>query len=395
MLTMVNPNNEGFKRNLNNNIYVDKTLLIEKLNSFIEDDNNRICVSRPRRFGKTMATQLLTAYYSCGCDSRELFINTKLSNVEGWDKYLNKFNVIKIDVQGLYGIAQRSNIDLTNKIQEAVNSDLLIQFPNIKDLDINKSLSDNIITIYNETNTKFVMILDEYDVLIRDKRKNDVLDNYLRLLNTLFKGETISEAFALVYLTGIFPLVKDKSQSWLYNFYESSITKPGELSKYFGFTEDEVQDLCIRYNMDYNKCKNWYDGYKVGEEESIYNPCSIERAMNNHSFEDYWSGTGSYLSISNCLQQNIEGVYEDVTTLVRDNNKVFVDTSHFQNSIVNLNSKYEIFTFLIHIGYLSYNESESVCYIPNNEIRKDWISALYEIDELKPLYYKSRSLIDD
>ena len=199
MITYVNPNNEKFERNISSEIYVDKTLLIEKLNSLVNTDENKLCISRPRRFGKTMSANLISAYYSCGCDSRKLFSNTKLAKTEGWDKYLNKFNVIKIDVQEIYGIAKDNNKDLTQEIKELVNNDLKEQFP---DIDVNNSLAQNIISVYNTTNRRFVMIMDEYDVLVREKKDDEVLANYLSLLNTLFKGSTISDAFALVYLTG-------------------------------------------------------------------------------------------------------------------------------------------------------------------------------------------------
>ena len=386
MITTVNPGNNDFILDIQEDIYIDKTLLIDKLNNKVNTRSNKFCVSRPRRFGKTMTTHLLTAYYSCVCDSRELFNNTKLSKVEGWDKYLNKFNVINIDVQEIYGRSKLANQDFTNLIQEIVNTDLIKQFPNVKQLDKNRTLADNIITIYNETNTKFVMILDEYDVLVREKVNNQDLDNYLGLLNTLFKGDAISEAFALIYLTGIFPIIKDKIQSKLNNFIEYSIITPRDLAGLIGFTEDEVKDLCNKFDMNFEECKNWYDGYKLGDELSIYNPYSVVFSMKDHKFSDYWSTTGSFESISDYLKFNIEGIYDDISSMVRDNTRVVVSVSEFLNRIDNLTTKDDIFTYLINIGYLAYDEDQGVCYIPNNEIRQEWIKALGDIHDLKPFY---------
>ena len=244
MITTVNPGNNKFSKNINNAIYVDKTLIIEKLNCLINTDHNKICLSRPRRFGKTMTANLIAAYYSCGCDSSSLFANTKLANVENWDKYLNKFNVIKIDVQEIYSSIKKYGKDLSTEIELKINKDFKVQFEDILDININAPLSENIIKIYNATNKQFVMIMDEYDVLVRDQRDDEVLDNYLDLLNTLFKGDSIDEAFALVYLTGIFPIVKDTFQSKLNNFTEYSITSPGGLAGFIGFTEEEVKELC-------------------------------------------------------------------------------------------------------------------------------------------------------
>ena len=357
MITTVNPDNERFKTFISMNIYVDKTLIIKKLNDLVNnDERNKICVSRPRRFGKTITTNLLVAYYSCGCDSRELFENTKLSKVEGWDKYLNKFNVIKLDIQGIYGFANETNTDFISKFKEIVIGDLIKQFPNIKGLNENKSLGENILLVYKYTNRKFVIIMDEYDVLVREQTDDKVLQDYLKLLTTLFKNELIVEAFALVYLTGIFPIIKDKIQSKLNNFLEFTVTSPRDFAGFIGFTENEVKDLCDKYNMDFNECKNWYDGYKMGINNSIYNPCSVIRAMMAHEFADYWSSTGSFESISDYLKFNIEGIYDDISSMVRDNSKIVVNVSEFLNRIDNLRTKDDILTYLINIGYLAYDE---------------------------------------
>ena len=386
MITTVNPDNNKFKNDISEDIYVDKTLIIDKLNKIINKRNNKICISRPRRFGKTMTTNLLTAYYSCSCDSRDLFQNTKLSKIENWDKYLNKFNIIKIDVQEIYGVAKELNKDLAAQIREVINKDLVNQFPHINELDVNNSLSENIISVCNATNKQFVMIMDEYDVLVREKKNDEVLKNYLDLLNTLFKGASIDEAFALVYLTGIFPIIRDTFQSKLNNFTEYSMTAPGNLAGFIGFTEDEVKDLCDEYNMDFNKCKNWYDGYKIGNEVSVYNPCSVVKAMYNHEYSDYWSSTGSYESISDYIIQNVDGIHDSIKPMLEDNVPLSVNIEEFLNRIDNLNSKDDILTYLIHIGYLAYDKENELCYIPNNEIRKEWVKALKKVPDMHHFY---------
>ena len=387
MSNYINIGNENFETNINGKIYVDKTLIIEETNSLINTDDNKICISRPRRFGKTMITNLLTAYYSCGCDSRNLFKDTKITKVEGWDKYLNKFNVICLDVQEIYGIAKQNKKDISKQINDTLNEELIEQFPDNQDLDINRSLAQNILSVYNYTNRKFVMIMDEYDVLIREKRNDEVLMNYLDLLNTLFKGGAVNKAFALIYLTGIFPIIRDTFQSKLNNFTEYSVIEPGNLAGFIGFTEDEVKTLCKQHDMDFTECKNWYDGYKMGNEQSIYNPCSVVKAMYNHKYSDYWSKTGSFESITDYISQNIDGLHDDIKSMLKDNISISVNTGRFLNKIDNLKTKDDILTYLIHIGYLAYDQEEEICYIPNNEIRKEWTYALENIPDRRMIVY--------
>ena len=382
MITTVNPDNKRFVRNINNEIYIDKTLIISKLNRVINTDYNKLCISRPRRFGKTMTANLIAAYYSCGCDSRSLFANKKLAEKDNWDKYLNKFNVIKIDTQEIYGIAKSNKNDLSQQIEENINKDLIKQFPDIQELDENRSLSQNIISVYNATDRQFVMIMDEYDVLVRNQRNDEVLSNYLDLLNTLFKGDTINDAFALVYLTGIFPVIRDTFQSKLNNFKEYSITSPGSLAGFIGFTEDEVKELCEHHNMDFEECKNWYDGYKLNNNISVYNPCSVVLAMENRKYSDYWTSTGSFESISNYIVNNVEGLHDDIESMLKDNISLSVNITKFMNRIDNIRTKDDILTYLIHIGYLAYDEENETCYIPNNEIRKEWTKALQNVPDM-------------
>ena len=395
MITTVNPDNKKFERNKSNMIYVDKTLIIDKLNNMINTDYNKICVSRPRRFGKTMTANLISAYYSLGCDSRALFEGTKLSKTKDWDKYLNKFNVIKIDVQGIYGVAKDNNTDLSKQIKKTINQDLIKQFPDIHELDVNESLAQNIISVYNATDRQFVMIMDEYDVLVRDKLNNEVMDNYLDLLNTLFKDDRITDAFALVYLTGIFPIVKDTFQSKLNNFKEYSIIDPDILGGFIGFTEDEVKELCEQHNMDFTECKNWYDGYYLKGTGSIYNPKSVVTAMEKHEFNDYWVQTGSFESVSDYITQNIDGLHDDIISMVKDKCKIDVNINKFRNRIDDLKHKDSILTYLIHLGYLAYDSQEHTCYIPNYEIHEEWILAIDEVTDLSPfaeLYSASKCL---
>ena len=385
MGSFVNPDNSGFVTALNTPVFVDKSMIIEKLNNLIPTENNRICVSRPRRFGKTRTAELLVAYYSTGCDSRALFDKLNISKVPDWDKYMNKMNVIQIDAQAIYQVAKEEEIDFVSEIKLLVNEELKESFPDI-DINVDEPLVKSIMKIYKATHIKFVIIIDEYDVVVRAKCTDYEIDKYLGFLNTLFKNKNVRNAIALAYLTGILPIIRDTFQSKLNVFTEYSITKPGDLSGFIGFTEDEVKVLCSKYNMDFEFCKNWYDGYKLENLESIYNPCSVVNAMSNHYFDDYWTGTGSFESITDYIGQNIDGLHDDIRRMIEYDDKIKVDISFFLNKIDDFKSKDEIYAYLIHLGYLTYDAENKKCYIPNDEIREEWRKAIRSIGNLTPFY---------
>ena len=372
----LNPNYDSFVDDFNNDIYVDKSMIIEKLNNLMDKSESKyICVTRPRRFGKTMATNLISAFYSKGCDSRSLFSNLKIAQTPNWDKNLNKFNVIKIDVQPLLtGIAPE---DLVHEINISVNEELMESFPNAK-IQIDDYLNKSLLKVYTTTREQFILIMDEYDILVRNQVSDKALELYLDFLNGLFKNSTLKPAIHLAYLTGIFPIVRDKNQSKLNEVKEYSITMPRELSGFIGFTETEVKDLCKQYNIDFSECKKWYDGYKIGTEESIYNPCSVVEAITNKNFDYYWSYTGSYESIEDYITLNFEGIKDDIISMIAGKS-VKVDVSLFLNTMTKFKSKDDVYTYLIHLGYLAYKKNEKgegICWIPNKETRTEWIKAI-------------------
>ena len=390
----VNPDNELFKDSLNSEIYVDKSLIIEKLNDILDTQNDFICVSRPRRFGKTMATSLITALYSKGCDSRDLLSNLKIADTPDWDKNLNKFNVIKLDVQGfIYSV--KSMEDLPDLITKKIKKELIKEF-NLDDIEPEDTLADSIYKAYAATGEKFVFIMDEYDVLIRKEAEKPAFDNYLNFLNSLFKNSNIRPAFHLVYLTGILPIVRDKIQSKLNEFTEYSMTDAGELSGFLGFTEDEVKSLCNKYNMNFEECKAWYNGYKISNTTSIYNPLSVVKAMTRHKFGDYWTTTGSYEALKNYILMDYEGIRKDIVSML-SGNSVEVNIYKYLNTMTSFHSKDDIFTYLIHLGYLAYDEDKKVCWIPNKEIASEWVNSIEnekDYSEVVALIKNSKALLE-
>ena len=368
----LNPDNKGFRETLVKKIYVDKTMLISELNKFIDESNKYICVSRPRRFGKTIAANMLCAYYSKGCDSREIFKDLKISKADNYEKYLNKLNFIKIDVAGEYQTAPEKNKTLQD-LQVKIRREFQEQFPKIR-FRKNETLANCMQQVYTKTGETFVIILDEYDSLVRMKIPQELFEEYLMFLNGLFKNDTLRPAISLAYLTGILPVVRDKVQSKLNNFKEYTILEARELAEFIGFTDEEVSALCDKYQINHTECKNWYQGYHQYNFE-IYNPESVVQSIEDRRFAGHWNRTSSYSVIVDRLRDNFDGMKDDVVKMVAGEN-VKVNVTRYMNTMTDFRSKDDAFTYLIHLGYLAYDFITGTCRIPNKEVRMEWFNAL-------------------
>ena len=367
----LNPGNENFKEIVSREIYVDKTMLIRDVNEIMERGNKYICISRPRRFGKTIAQNMLTAYYSKGCDSRELFSGYKIEQESSFEKHLNKYNLIQIDMNNEY----QNTVDKDNLIQrsEKIKSELRVEYKDFSFAD-DESLAECILKVYAQTGHTFIVIIDEYDVLVREQVSQKLFDDFLSFLNGLFKSNTLRPAISLAYLTGILPIVRDKIQSKFNNFREYTFLSPGKFASHIGFTADEVRSLCRMHDVDFEECKHWYDGYELGGYE-IYNPESVVMCIEEGYYEGYWGKTSSYQVISDRIEQNFEGIKDDVVRML-SGEAVDVNVSSYMNTMNSFNSKNDVFTYLCHLGYLSYNRDEKTCHIPNREIRQEWLNAI-------------------
>ena len=393
MSIYLNPSNVGFKGTLAAEIYVDKTMLISELNTFIDKANKYICVSRPRRFGKTIATNMLCAYYSKGCDSRDIFDKMKISKADNYEKYLNKLNFIAIDVASEYQNAKNKEKTL-DKLTSFVKGEFIKQFPAI-DFSLCESIADCILMVYSATNETFVIILDEYDCLVRDQFGTHLFADYLEFLNGLFKSNTLRPAISLAYITGILPVVRDRVQSKLNNFREYTILNAYNLAEFVGFTEEEVQPLCAQYNVDFARCKRMYDGYSQNGFE-IYNPESVVMCMETKEFGNFWGKTSTYKVITDRLKHNYKGMKDDVIKMIAGEN-VKVDVDMFLNTMTDFNDKDDVFTYLIHLGYLAYNKDDGTCRIPNFEVRKEWhkaVSALNGYEKTDEIIKASEELLN-
>jgi len=392
----LNPNADAFMEDKETRIYVDKSLLIRELNSIVSTKEDFVCLSRPRRFGKSMAGNMISAYYSKGCDTREVFSQMKLGQEPGFDKYLNNFNVIKLDLNELYQKSKTEDLemDLISFMQKAVTDEFKEQYSDIE-FESN-SISSCILQVYKQLGEKFVIIIDEYDVLIREQVPQKLFDSYLSLLNALFKGTTIRPAIALAYITGIIPIVRDKVQSKLNEFAEYTMLDAAQFAPHVGFTAEETKALCEQYGCDFAEFQRWYDGYKLSDEVSLFNPKSVTSSISRKRMGSYWSATGSFEALKDYIMMDFKGIKQDVIDMI-SGKSVPVNVTKFQNTLQSITNKDNAFTYLIHLGYLSYNYEEQTCCIPNEEVRLEWVNAIDDEENYAPimeLIKTSKKLLD-
>ncbi len=247
----INPGNSGFSE-IRNDIYVDKTGLIGLINQTIDTPRRLTCVSRPCRFGKSFAAQMLCAYYGKTCDSSMLFDDLKIASDTQYRKHLNQYDVIYLDMTGVIG--ESSITDIIPYIQRNVVRELTEQYPELK---VAEGFAATLANAAAAAGNKFIMIIDEWDAPIREaKNRPDLQRKYLEFLRSLFKNSGMtSKIFAAVYMTGILPIKKDGSQSAISDFWEYSMIKPRQFGTYVGFTEEEVKRLCDNFDNDFEKMK--------------------------------------------------------------------------------------------------------------------------------------------
>ena len=370
MGTYFNPNNESFRKDKKSEIYIDKTGLLEFLNKKIGANNNCISVSHARRFGKSHAAGMIDAYYSLGSDSEELFSDTEIATKDSFREHLNKYNVIHLDVSTFWDYYKDNIIE---KIVEYVYDELKKKYED--SLDYIKNMSAVLMSIYEQTGIPFVIIMDEWDCVIRNAADNQALvHRYLQFLHSLFKSEESKKFLALAYITGILPIKKTKDELALNNFDEYTMVSSAPITQYYGFTEKDVKDLCEKYDMDFETTKAWYNGYLI-DGMHMYNPNSVSRAMIKHKFDSYWRNTSSFESINTFIKMNFDGLKDDILKMLAGGN-ADVEVGTFRNDLSDIASKDEALTALIHLGYLGYDAEDLSAYVPNYEVASAYDMAL-------------------
>ncbi len=374
MGTYLNPGNSGFEE-IRGSYYVDKSGLISLINQTIGTKQKLTCISRPRRFGKSFAAQMLCAYYDKTCDSSSLFDDLAIAKDSHYTRHLNQYDVIYLDMTGIIGEAPPT--DIVSYTKRNIIRELTIRYP---ELEAEESFTSTLINATELTGNRFIMIIDEWDAPIREFKYNrQVRQNYLDFLRMLFKNSgATSQIFAAAYMTGILPIKKDGSQSAISDFKEFTILDPGKYARFTGFTEEEVREICDIYHMDFNQAKNWYDGYSFDRVHSMYNPYSVMSAMQSGKFRSYWKKSAAAEALLTYIDMDEDGLQDDVIKLV-SGETIEVDTDGFENDLETFKDKDDVLTLLIHLGYLTYQEDgqgTGSARIPNNEIRTEFNKIL-------------------
>lgn len=370
MGTYLNPGNVAFKEAVNSKIYIDKSLLISYTNSVLNTKQKNLCVSRPRRFGKSMAADMLVAYYSKGCDSVKLFSGKRIQENETFGLHLNQHNVIRLDIQQFLFCEAHLDIFI-EKIQEAIIEELKNEYGDCFSVD-QYGLPGALRQVYSHIGSGFVFIIDEWDCVFRvAKEQKEIQKNYLNFLRGLFKGQDYVE---LAYMTGILPIKKYGEHSAINIFDEYSMLSPKNLDEYFGFTEKEVREQCTCHGVDYDEVEKWYDGYRVGNLH-IYNPKSVVDVLIWKEFQSYWTGTETYEALKIYIDLNFDGLKESVIKML-GNGRCKIDPSTFQNDMTTFQIKDDVLTLLVHLGYLTYDRKKHEVLIPNLEINQEFMRAV-------------------
>ena len=370
----INKGNEGFKSTRNSE-YVDKSGLIAIVNATLFTRQRFSCVTRSRRFGKTMAAEMLQAYYDHSCNSHSLFADLEIASHPSFEEHLNKYPVIYLDMTRFTSGNDGSNV--VGEIEKKVKEEVAATYPDVTEKS-DDDLMDFLLRVAGKTGERFIIIIDEWDAPCRIYAdKPQAMDRYVDWLRRMFKDVTAIQAVAGVYMTGILPIKKYKTESALNNFIEYSMVEPRKMARYFGFTKDEVIALAEKHGMDFDELEKWYDGYQIGDDMSMFNPNSVIQAIDTGRCRSFWSATGSFDAVTSYIAMNFDGLKDDVICMI-GGGRVKVNPTKFQNDMSIVRSRDDVLTLLIHLGYLSFDWRRSECYVPNKEVEGELVNAIEE-----------------
>ena len=386
--------NNNFKNNefelaANDKFFVDKTSLIEKINSLIGIKDRFVCITRPRRFGKTLNAMMLASYYSKNADFKKLFDKLEVSKSESYLAHLNKHNVIYMTLN------QIPNTSCTyEEFIERYTSFLLKDLEKFcPEIEINEKmlLSDVFEQIYQKRGNGFIFIIDEWDYIFNNNLfSEDDRKAFLEFLKDLLKDRPYVE---LAYMTGVLPIAKYSSGSALNMFLEFNIMNDHMYDEYFGFTNEEVEGLHKKQNkVSMDSLKEWYNGYYTCNNLQIYNPRSVTNALRQGVCQSYWTNTGPMDEISYYIENNVEEVRNDIVQMV-SGIPVNIHLEGYSAEQINLNTRDEILSAMTVYGFLSYHDE--MLAIPNKELRMKFDYALknHQMGAVSELVLKSNEML--
>ena len=386
--------NNDFKNNefelvSKDKFFVDKTRLIEKINSSIGIKDRFVCITRPRRFGKTLNAMMLASYYSKNADFKELFDKLEISKSSSYREHLNKHNVIYMTFNQIPNI-NCTYEDFIGRYTSFLLKDLKEICPEIE---VNEKmlLSDMFDHVYKEQGNGFVFILDEWDYIFNNNlfSEND-RKAFLEFLRDLLKDKPYVE---LAYMTGVLPIAKYSSGSALNMFKEYNMLNDSKYDKYFGFTLSEVENLCKKQNkITFEELKMWYDGYKTYSGLDVFNPRSVVYALSDGVCQSYWTNTGPMDEISYYIENNVEEIQNDIVQMV-SGIPVNIHLEGYSAERINLNTRDEILSAMTVYGFLSYHDETLT--IPNKELRMKFDYSLknHQMGAISKLVLKSNEML--
>ena len=370
----LNPGNRGFESAVKSQIYVDKTQMLAYTNSVLDSEQRYLCVSRPRRFGKSITAEMLVAYYGRGCDSMELFRNCRIASDSRFREHLNRYDVIHVDINS-FRRAGEPEEGIVSRIQGALLGELRECYRECVPGDA-VSLREALAGINNAKGTRFVVIIDEWDAVFREEKEdNEAQTEYIDFLRGLFKDAPSKKFIKLAYLTGILPIKKYGTESALNNFDEFTMLEADVLAEYVGFTESEVRELCEKHGMDFERTAQWYDGYVVEKGLHVYNPKSVVDSIRRKRIGNYWTNTETYESLKSYISMNFDGLRDAVARMLAGDS-CRINPAKFQNDMTSFKSRDDILTLLIHLGYLTYDRDTASVWIPNEEVKGEFVNAI-------------------
>lgn len=303
---------------------------------------------------------------------RELFDGLEISKDSSFEKFLNKYNVIYLDITLFISRASHMR-DVVRSINQEVLAEVEHMFDGIQK---GTDLAETLLYATEITGDKFIMIIDEWDALFREAKDDVKLQKeYIAFLRGLFKSVWTDMIFDAVYITGILPIKKYGTQSAMTDFKEYTMTQPEPLETYIGFTEEEVRDLCADSEFAFETIQKWYDGYIIGNETHIYSPQSVTEAIRRKRIVNCWTQSETYESLKLYIELNEDGLKEAVVQML-GGGRIKIDVSTFQNDLTTIKSRDDVLTLLVHLGYLAYDIDNKAVYIPNEEVREEFIRAL-------------------
>ena len=366
----LNPGSEKLEMSRRSEIYIDKSGIISVLNSFFDTENRFVCVSRPRRFGKSMTANMISAYYDRTVNGEHIFAGMHILASE-ISSNMNSCDVVFLNMQEFLSDAKNDMDRLISNLKKAVTWDLQHEYPDVSFYnteDFSRVFSD----VYLSRKRKFVFIIDEWDCIFREYQHDaEAQKKYLDFLRDWMKDKAY---IGLAYMTGILPIKKYGTHSALNMFTEYSMENPRKLSQFVGFTESEVKPLCDKYDMDFEECKAWYDGYYFRNLHHVYNPNSIVKSMMFREFDDYWNQTETYDALRVYIDMNFDGLRDSILKLMAGGRQR-INTKGFQNDMTSFSNADNVMTLLVHLGYLGYDFTRQEVFIPNREIMQEFVTA--------------------